>query len=320
MKKRDTRLAQSKQVRAIKDVFNSLYHLEKIACELEELSDSIMKVNYLRHLKNAYLHLYEIIEASKRLKADPHSEFMAHDIMSKAKSLYTTFLQHSDAYKVGHQDIIPEGKAVKYNPLWYVLNAFYISPKHIRSFKNTHNLTTEELETLHQRAKKATIKIEAIINGSDSYFKLFLQTPNMYHLYKELTKKLNEFTTTIHGSVLNSLSKFRDSALTPLLLEADQWEDKIGLAPGSLSEPLRKITDEYFKGLLHPQSLHSQQHISLICNKQPLEKRITQMTKQIRSIEKEMDQEKNIMRILLSSFKKCSSIKGTRPRYFYYKI
>ncbi len=316
MEKRDTQLAQGKQVRAIKDIYNSLYHLEKIACELEELNDSSYKIKYLKHLKNAYLHLNEIIEACKRLKADPHSEFIAHDIMSRAKSLYMSFLQHSDAYKVGHEDIIHEGKAVKYNPLWYVLNAFYISPKHIRSFKNTHNLTTEELQTLHLRAKKATIKIEAIIKSSDSYFKLFLQTPNMFHLYKELTRKLNEFTTTIHGSVLNSLDKFRDSALTPLLLEADQWEDKIGLSPGRLSEPLRKITNEFFKGFLHPQSLHSQQHISLICDTKPLEKRIAQITKQSSSIEKELSQEEKYYADFVTLYTKIQLHKGRATSIF----
>ncbi len=281
MEDNNKRLAQSRQVCALKDIFNSLFHLEGIVLELENLNNQSAKSRYVYYLLKAYGHLNEIIKSTQRLAADPHLGFIARDLLDKAQSLYATFQEHSDAYQVDSEKTSYGSTKVQYNPLWYVLNAFYISPKHIRSLKNTSYLTTEELNELHRRAKKATVFIEGLINNSDSYFKLFLQTPNMIYLYQELTTKLNEFMSTSHDGIMDNLEKMRSTVFTPMLLEADRWENRLGLAPGMLSGPLRQITDEFFKGLVHPLDLNSQTRIELVCDRDPLEKRITLIKKQI---------------------------------------
>lgn len=282
----NSRLMQSRQLCALKDIFNSLYHLEGIVLELENLNNKDAKSLYVSYLLKAYGHVNEIIKLSQRLVADPHLGFIARELQDKAQNLYATFQEQSDAYQIGPEQVPYGSPNVKTNSLWYVLNAFYIGPKHIRALKNTNYLTTEELNDLHVRAKKATLYIEDIINSSDSYFKLFLQTPKMIYLYQELTQKLNEFTTTSHDAVLSNLNEMRSTIFTPMLLEADCWEDRLGLEPGLLSAPLRKITDEFFKGLLHPLDLQSQTHISLVCDKEPLIKRTTLINNQIRDAQK----------------------------------
>ncbi|WP_131795258.1 SdhA [Fluoribacter gormanii] len=286
MEDNNKRLAQSRQVCALKDIFNSLFHLEGIALELENLNNKSAKSRYVYYLLKAYGHLNEIVKSSKRLAADPHLGLIARDLLDKAQELYATFQEHSDAYQVSPEQV-PYGETkVQYNTLWYVLNAFYISPKHIRALKNTNFLTTEELNQLHLRARKATSFIEDLINNSNSYFKLFLQTPRMIYLYQELTTKLNEFTTTSHDGIIDNLEKMRSTVFTPMLLEADLWENKLGLAPGALSGPLRQITDEFFKGLLHPLDLKSKKYIRLVCDEEPLKQRTDITKKRIRNVEK----------------------------------
>ncbi|CAM2862800.1 SdhA, GRIP coiled-coil protein GCC185 [Legionella steigerwaltii] len=282
MEDNNKRLSQSRQVCALKDIFNSLFHLEGIVHELENLNNQSIKSKYVYYLLQAYGHLNEIIKSAQRLAADPHLGFIARDLVAKAQSLYATFEEHSDAYQVAPEQVPYGPTNVQYNSLWYVLNAFYISPKHIRSLKNTNYLTTEELNELHFRAKKATLIIETLINSSDSYFKLFLQTPNMIYLYQELTAKLNEFTSTSHDAILDNIEKMRSTIFTPMLLEADRWENRLGLFPGILSGPLRQITNEFFKGLLHSLDLNSKTRIGLICDTEPLEKRINITKKQIK--------------------------------------
>ncbi len=312
-------LLQSEQVRAIKDLYNSLFHLEKIAKELETLTNDNLPIPeqeesyakygnvkyyyhqllaevakswtkskkgiYVYHLTQAYSHIDEIKKLSLRLASDPHYGLLAKELISKAQNIYANLQEQTEAYQTGAEQIPLEG-TVQYSALWYALNAFYISPKHIRALDNINYLTTEELNTLHKRAKKATLTIERLINSSDSYFKLFLQTPNMLLLYKELKQKLNEFTTTAHDGVLTNLENIRPSLLTPMLLEADHWEDKLGLAPGSFSEPLRKITDEYYKGLLHPLNLSSKKYIALVNDNQSLIHREAAIDKEIEKAEK----------------------------------
>ncbi|EHL29457.1 hypothetical protein [Legionella drancourtii] len=312
-------LLQSEQVRAIKDLYNSLFHLEGIAKRIETLTNDNLpipeqeesyakygnvkyyyhrllaevtkgwtkskKVIYVYHLIQAYSHIDEIKKLSLRLASDPHYGLLAKELISKAQNIYANLQEQTEAYQTGAEQIPLEG-TVQYSALWYALNAFYISPKHIRALNNINYLTTEELNALHERAKKATLTIEGLINSADSYFKLFLQTPSMLLLYKELKQKLNEFTTTAHDGVLTNLENIRPSLLTPMLLEADHWEDKLGLAPGSFSEPLRKITDEYYKGLLHPLNLSSKKYIALVNDNQSLIHREAAIAKEIEKAEK----------------------------------
>ncbi|MDI1352921.1 MAG: SdhA, partial [bacterium] len=243
-------LTQSRQVIALKQILNSLYHVEGIVRQLELLNDKSYKTTYVYHLIFAYKHTNEIMKLTKSLAADPHFGLIGRDLLDKAQIAWATLQEHTDTYKYSSEQI-KDGTVVKFSALWYSLNAFYISPKHIRSLSNNNYLTTKELDELHSRAKKASVNIEAIIGSSHSYFKLFLQAPTMFKLYKELSGKLNEFITTTHDTAMSNLAKFHPKIFTPMLLEADLWEDQLGLLPGTFSEPLKKIITESNKGLLH---------------------------------------------------------------------
>ncbi|RYX25357.1 protein SdhA [Legionella pneumophila] len=291
-------LAQSEQVVAIKRIFNSLYHVEKIVVELEKLDTRSYESIYVYHLIQAYDHINEIKKLALKLAVDPHFKLIASELLEKAQTLIATIQEHSDAYQVSPLEV-PYNQDIKYNALWYTLNAFYISPKHIRSLRNTNYLTTEELNDLHLKAKKATVTVENIIKSSNSYFKLFLQTPAMYSLYREMTNKLNEFISTSHDAVMNNLDQFRSKIFTPMLMEADAWEDKLGLVPGTISGPLKTITDEYYKGLLHPLALHSKAHIRMICDKTPIDQRIKTTNKKLENATQHLDKiEKNYKHII----------------------
>lgn len=291
-------LTQSKQVVAIKRIFNSLYHVEKIMLQLEKLDTRSLESIYVYHLIKAYDHINEIKKLALKLSEDPHFKLIGSELLEKAQTLIATIQEHSDAYQVSPLEV-PYNKDIQYNALWYTLNAFYISPKHIRSLRNKNYLTTEELNELHLKAKKGTVTIENIIKSSNSYFRLFLQTPAMYSLYREMTNKLNEFISTSHDAVMNNLDQFRSKIFTPMLMEADEWEDKLGLMPGTISGPLKTIIDEYYKGLLHPLELHSKTHIQMICDKAPIEQRIKITNKKLESATQHLDKlEKNYKHII----------------------
>ncbi|BCA94055.1 hypothetical protein TUM19329_04160 [Legionella antarctica] len=275
-------LTQSKQVVAIKRIYNALYHVEGIVRELEELTNRQYESVYVYHLLKAYGHINEIKELTEELAADPHFGLIGRELLEKTQTIFATIQEHSDPYQVSPDEVPTEG-TVQYSGLWYALNAFFIIPKHIRALNNSNYLTTEELDALHVSAKNSAVRIEKIISSSNSYFKLFLQTPNMYRLYRDLTNKLNEFISTSHDTMMDNLDKFRAEFITPMLLEADLWEDKLGLKPGTLSKPLKQMTDDYYEGLLDSLSLNSATHIALVCDKAPIEKRIDITNKKIDS-------------------------------------
>lgn len=303
-------LAQSMQVRAIKDIYNCLFHIEGIAHELENLNDynlhgpysaigeesmaKLRKWNYVRTLLQAYGHINEIIKLSERLATDPHYSFITRELISKAQNLCAIIQGHSFAYQTAPEQI-PVPGTVQQNSVWFALNAFYIGPNHIRSLKNKNYQSTKELNTLYKNAKHATLTIEAMIKNSHSYFKLFLQSPQMLLLYRELMQKLNEFTTTAHDAALNNIDKIRPGIFTPMLLEADHWETKLGLAPGSLSEPLRRVTNEFYKGFLEALDLPSEMHVALICEKKPLEERTNTLNKKLLKLKRILSESKKSM-------------------------
>lgn len=319
-------LAQGRQTRSIKDLYNSLYHLEGSTLELEKLEDLNLsgkgliyaknkKGRYLTHLIATYTHINALIKIVKRMVNDPQSIFIAQELLVLAQNLYHTFQEGTEAYQKEPEEI-PLQDSIRYDKLWYVLNAFYISPKHIRKLSKTNYLTPEELDVLHLSAKKATLIIEQLINNSHSYFKLFLQTHNMLRLYNELKQKLNEFATTVHDGVLNNLDQIRPNLLTPMILEADHWEDKLGFAPGTLSEPLRQILDEYYKNLLHPLSLHSEKRINLVCDKGQTLLRISIVEKQkSNSIKNQAKKEKSYKDIVELS-ESMSQYRNLISKYF----
>ncbi|MBL7480870.1 protein SdhA [Legionella bononiensis] len=288
---------QCKQVLAIKRIFNSLFHVEGIMHELEKLNNRSSETRYVYHLLLAYGHIDEIMKMSKELATDPHFSLIGRDLLEKAQNMYATIQAHSDPYQVAHAEV-NYNKPVQSNGMWYVLNAFYISPKHIRSLRNNTFLTVEELNELHISAKRSAVQIEAIVNSAGSYFQLFLQVPNMFSLYSNLTSKLNEFISTAHDTAMNNLDQFGPKVFTPMLLEADLWEDKLGLIPGTLSGPMKQIIDEFYKGLLRPLELDAKTHVDLICNKATVEKRLEITQQKIDSAEQHLKKlEKNYKHI-----------------------
>lgn len=280
-------LAQSKQVLAIKRIFNGLYHIEGIVHELEQLTNRQTESIYVYHLLQAYGHINTILNLTKSLAGDPHLGLIGRELLEKAQTIFATIQEHSDAYQTSQDDVFTEsGETVQYNALWYNLNAFFIFPKHVRALNNNNYLTTAELDELHLAAKTSALRIQAIIKSSHSYFKLFLQSPDIYRLYRDLNNKLNEFVSTSHDTMMDNLDQFNAKVFTPMLLAADRWEDKLGLKPGTISDTLKKITDEYYKGLLHPLGLNSKTHIALVCDKSPIEKRINITNQKIDSATK----------------------------------
>lgn len=305
-------LAQNKQVIAIKRIFNSLFHVEGVMIDLEKLNNDSTKTRYVYHLGRAYGHIDEIMLLTKGLAADPHFNLIARELLEKAQTMYATIQEHIEPYQVAPEEVDYK-HPIQFNALWYTLNAFHISPKHIRSLRNNNYLTIEELNELHVSAKRSAVQIESIINSAGNYFKLFLQAPNMLSLYSNLTSKLNEFISTTHDTVINNLEQFNSKIFTPMLLEADHWEDKLGLIPGSISGPLKNITDEYYKGFLHQLELPAKTHVDLICDKAPLEKRIQATNRKIESAEqhlKKLSQNYKHVRTLFLRIKAYEGLSG----------
>nr|HAT8714562.1 hypothetical protein [Legionella jordanis] len=272
-------LAERSQVIALKRLFNSLYHLEEICLELESLDNTSAQWRYVSHLIQAKNHADELFNLAKGLATDQHFAILAGELKEKALAIYAAFKKQQETYVVASEEVhlqaVPEQeKAVRYNGLWYSLHTFMIIPEHIKAALNNKHLLEETKQHIDKRAKQASINIERIIEESNSYFKLFLEAPTMYSLYKELKQKLKDFTTISHSAALSHLEELNEDLFVRILLEADAWEEKLGLKPGLLADPMKAMLDEFYRGLLEPLQLSSQEEIGLISTLAPISHRM----------------------------------------------
>lgn len=269
-------LLESKQVIGIKRIFNSLYFLEQIFLELEKLDQNGTQSLYVYHLIQAKGHFQELFELAKELAVDPHFSLLATELKEKALMMYGQFIQQKENYARGSEDIhlqphLPtDEKTVKYSSLWYSLHAFMLVPEHINAALSQRELSSETKEAIGKRTKQAVVNIERIIEDSSSYFKLFLDTPTMYSLYKELKQKLKDFTDISHSAALAHIEELNTDLFCRILVETDKWEEKLGFRPGLLADPMKALLDEFYKGLLEPLELGSQEHIALIGSLNPI--------------------------------------------------
>ncbi|CDZ75879.1 hypothetical protein BN59_00139 [Legionella massiliensis] len=289
------RLKESKQVLGLKAIANSLYHIEQISKQLEALNNKSTETVYVYHLVQVYTHLDSIASAAKELYKDPYLALIASDISNRATAIYQMLLIQSEPYRTSPDTVgtpLPEVAAtdepsntaeqtppstaneVQYGGIWYPLNAFMLVPAYIQKLTAEDNLTQEDQETIQEHTKQVVLKIEGVINSSSSYFKLFLKTPVMLNLFLELKEKLSEFTTLSHAAVLEHLKELNTEHFAQMLLEADEWEDRMGLQPGLLSGPMKLMLDEFYKGLVEPLGFVSQKHIELVTSLEPIEKRL----------------------------------------------
>ncbi|KTD33155.1 SdhA, substrate of the Dot/Icm system [Legionella nautarum] len=276
LQNRNQLLAQGQQVIGIKRLINCLYHLEKICQQLEKLNDNNWEAIYVLHLVQANNHVGEILELSKSLYEDPLLRLLVADLVSKAKHISETLVSKTEPYRKDPTTVpIPENDTrLQYGSIWYSLNALMYAPTHIATLLNQGEVPSQEQERIAAHAKQVALNIESIIENSDSYFKLFLKTPMMYQLFKELKQKVKHFTTLSHDTVISHLEEINTGIFAQILLETDKWEDRVGLKPGQLSGPMKTILDEFYQGLVQPLGCASQKHIALITNSQPVTLRL----------------------------------------------
>lgn len=299
LKNRNQTLEQPQQVLGIKRLLNCLYHLEKTCEELEKLNEKSSQSIYVYHLVRAYNHVSDLIELATALSQDPHFKLLAVDLVSQAKKIYHTLIIGSEPYRkepttvaIPHHD-----KEIQYGSIWYSLNAFMLIPAHVAALLKQTSLSEKEVASISSHTKQVVLNIESVIESSDSYFKLFLKTPLMYRLFKELKHKLKQFSALTHDSVMGHLEEINSDLFARILLETDQWEDNLGLKPGQLSGPMKSMLDELYKGLLEPLGCISQKHIALLTNDSPITQRIEAIRK--RRLEAKAEKETQMPEYLL---------------------
>jgi hypothetical protein len=270
-------LQQAKQVVGMKRLYNCLYHLEQISLQLEQLNEKSYQSVYVSHLLMIYNHLNEIYGNGKALLQDPHYSALFNELLDKAKKAYEIIDEQSKPYITRDEGIdLPE---VQYGGMRVAINGFLALPQHIRVSQDSSGFSQEQINALHYQSKETALKIESIIQNSDSYFRLLLKTPAMLSLYNQFNQKLSEFSSTTHTAVVDNIEAINNDIFSQILIETDKWEDVMGLKPGTLSHTMKSVLDEFYKGLATPLIDDSKQYLSFVHSMEPINKRMLAVAK-----------------------------------------
>jgi hypothetical protein len=265
--------SQPQQVAIIKRLYNGFYYLEGILTQLEKLDARSSQSVYVYHLIMSYSHIIELYNTSKQLYDDPYCRLIAKEFLSKIYDVYEKIQPEIQAYQVASEDIHSIETPVQYPGFWYAMNAFMILPEQLKSKKSKQAQDIEVQKAKQVKAKKMVTDIERIINVSDSYFKLFLESPTMIRLLIHLRRQANELIENLHDVSMANLKNIDTELFFTMLKEADALELRLGLKPGLLSEPLEQILDKYYLGLIEALELNSEQEFGLLFNNERIAKR-----------------------------------------------
>jgi hypothetical protein len=314
-------LARNKKTKAIKHICNSIDHLEGIFYEFEQLDhnnkntdwtkrwligDSPPKVAYVVHITFIYKHIEAIAKATSELRQDPYFKLIGQELYNQAQTLLHHLQNKSEIYRTFPKQLEKQ-QIIKNKPLWFITNALYNLPKDLKVSTGIDYITSEERQLFQKRATDAAKEIEYVLDNSDSYFKLLLESPKIYFLFNELKQKLFESSGITHHLVMEHLKAIHPKLLTPMLLEADGFERNLSLKPGTVSEPFQRILHELLRGFLSPLKLDSKIHLELICNESASQEEKSSLQKRIEVLKQEQEDTNKCLKKLEKNYEgiKC---------------
>jgi hypothetical protein len=252
------------QVLWLKRLKNCIYYLETYYLSMEALNSQSYSAVYVWNVIKAYWSAYLSATLFLSLKNDSNGFILLQDGLERLKQLQSFGRVLQPLYSTPSTAVGEPTQATQYNGIWYPMLTFMVLPEHLSALFAARGFSPLDAQTQQNLAKKMTLDIEKIIRYSDSYFRLYLVSPEMVDVFNTLKAKLSQFSGTTVDSVLSHLQYIREEVMAELLLKTDAWEQRLNLAPGKISEPVEDLLKKFFINLIEPLELPSEKHLLLV--------------------------------------------------------
>ncbi len=262
---------QEKQVLALKQLYNILYRLKDAAIHVEALNEDHYWVLYVIHVVRFEEQLRKAALLSYELSKDQHFSALANDLLRTCNEIVGALKTLSAPYTPDKLDKDSNREEVR-DPIFYMVNGLVIAQKQIDEWQKGAYISEQSAKEANRFAEDVSEKIRKIVE-SNSYLQWILKTDVFYNLFLDVKARWNQFSASSTKAIEANLESIYTENFTKILIEADQWERKLGLKMGTLSDPIKEVLDAYYSGMVEILSRDAAHHIGLVTTALPLQKR-----------------------------------------------
>ncbi len=262
---------------------NAVYFIEQIMLQLEKINEHESKIPYVLHLVSAYQYLQDFSPMFEGLRDDPYLAATYSCMASKLKSMLNTLRDESQFYS-GDEAL----KVNKHPSILRFMKVLKVFPEHISGLAPDFH---KKYPGLEKSAETAAAKIETIINhvyNSHPYLRLFFDGRKVVALVRELHKDVSQLLNKTPEAVRQNLSAI-NTTIAKFVLDADLFEARQGLNPGTVSNTMKQIMEEFYKGLITPLVPLVDDRVRLLCNTDLIDQRIAAAESRERTAQAESD-------------------------------
>lgn len=256
-------LKSNEQVRLLKQLMNGLYYLEDLFKQMELVADTNREFTNAFYMIMATYRALQVVGVMNTVRNDPKLAILFKDVLKRIDKMQEVWLILKPLYFSPSSIVSVPAEKVSSNGMWYSMLAMMVLPEHLKALKTGAPFTLNEATVYQQTAKDTAVRIEKIIAHTDTYTRILLATPDMVRVLERIKLSLSTFSGHTFESVMTHLQSIRDETIPALLIEIDEWELRVGVVPGTLSLPVKKILDQFYLGLIEPLGLPSETHLAL---------------------------------------------------------
>jgi hypothetical protein len=195
-------------------------------------------------------------------------------------------LRLDDLYR--HIDLKEAHVEPRHDSLFIVTNILTLLPTHIEL--GSAFLPMADVEKTHAIAMTVSNQVAQVIRQYDEggYLAVFWSLPEMVSLVRQCKERLSRALVTSYEGVMDNLAGIHSELLTPIQVQADCWEERLCLTPGSVSDPIKRILDVYYQGVLESLDLGSSNYLQLMTSMDSFDKRIVALQTRMMVLEDDL--------------------------------
>lgn len=251
------------QVLLLKQLMNALYYLEDLFKQMEQLDDRNGDIKNAFYLIMATKQAIQLITLINTIRTHPNLAIFMHDVLQRIEHMQNIWLGLRPLYTISSTTVGDPAEVALSNGTWYSMLGLMVLPEHLKALQKGRGFSAADAQSYQALAKDTTLKIAHILDHTDTYFRMFLASPDMIKVFTRVKETLSQFSGQTYESVMTHLKSLRDVTFPALLVDVDEWEQRLALVPGTLSGPLKTMLDAFYLGLIEPLNLPSEDHLAL---------------------------------------------------------